>query len=121
MDFLPPRFTTKLVTQLSLQKMEAKGQLWEDVATVPIDPLNLTEVLRTKEKEEIIPFSTRIIHGKLWLRLMGHKMYMMITALSEGEGTILYGLQVQNVYTDLRDSSNSVSVVIKTLLGGLLS
>ena len=66
-----------------------------------------------KEKEEIMPFSTKIIHRKLWLRVMGHKMYALTTALAEGEGTTPYGLQVQNVYTDLRDGSNSVSLVIK--------
>ena len=46
-----PWVIAKLVTQLSLQKVEAKGQLWKDVATAPIDPLNLNEVLRMKERE----------------------------------------------------------------------
>ena len=105
--------TAKLVTQLSLWKVEAKEQLWDDEATKSIDPLNLNEILRTKEKEEIEPFSTQIIHRKLRLRLTGHKMHVMTTAFAEGEGTTLYRLQVQNVYTDLRDGSNSVSVVIK--------
>ena len=41
----------------------------------------------------------------------------MTMALSEGKGTTPYGLQVQNVYTDLRDSSNRVSVVIKNTTG----
>ena len=36
--------TAKLVTQLSLWKAEVKKQLWEDVATKPIDLLNLTEI-----------------------------------------------------------------------------
>ena len=112
-SFLPPGLPTKLVTQLSLWKLEVKEQLWEDVATKPIDLLNLNEILRMKEKEEIVPFSTQIIHRKLRLRLMGHKMHVMTTGLAEGEGTTSYELQVQNVYTDLRDSSNSVSVVIK--------
>ena len=40
-------------------------------------------------------------------------MHVMTAALSEGEGTTLHGLQVKNVYTDLRDGSNSVSVFIK--------
>ena len=112
-----PWVTTKLATQLSFWKMEAKGQLWEGAATVPIDLLNLNEVLRMK-KEESLPFSTHIIHGKLQLRLMGHKMYMMITALSEGKGTNSYGQQVQqNIYIDLRGGSNSVSVVIKNTTG----
>ena len=41
----------------------------------------------------------------------------MTNALAEGEGTTPYGLQVQNVYTDLRNSSNSVLVVIKNTTG----
>ena len=53
-----PWATAKLATQLSLQKAEIKEQLLEDVATKPIDPLNLNKILRTKEKEEIVPFST---------------------------------------------------------------
>ena len=40
-------------------------------------------------------------------------MHVMTMVLSEGEATTLYGLQIQNVYTNLRDSSNSVPVVIK--------
>ena len=109
-----PRATAKLATQLSLQKAEVNEQLWDNVATKPIDLLNLNEILRMKEKEEIEPFSTWIIHRRLRLRLMGHKMHVMTTALVEGEGTTPYGLQVQNVYTDLRDGSNSVLVVSKT-------
>ena len=109
-----PWATTKLVTQLSLWKTEVKEQLWEDVATKPIDPLNLNKkILRTKEKEEIKPFSTWIIHRKLRLRLKGQKMHVMTTALAAGKGTTQHGLQVQNVYTDLKESSNSVLVVIK--------
>ena len=49
---------TKLVTQLSLQKAEVIEQLQNSVATKPIDLLNLNEILRMKEKEEIEPFST---------------------------------------------------------------
>ena len=93
--------------------MEVNEQLWDDVATKPIDPLNLNEILRMKEKEEIEPFSTQIMHRRLRLRLMGHKMHVIITALAEGKGTTPYGLQVQNVYTNLRDGSNSVLVVVK--------
>ena len=48
---------------------------------------------------------------------MGHKMHIMTTALAEGKGTTPYRLQVQNVYTDLRDGSNSVLVVIKNTTG----
>ena len=44
-------------------------------------------------------------------------MYVMITALLEGKGPIPYGLQVQNMYTDLRDGSNSVLVVITNTTG----
>ena len=47
------------------------------------------------------------------MRLIVHKMHVMTTALAEGEGTTLYGLQVKNVCTDLRDSSSSVSMVVK--------
>ena len=66
MDVLSmPWATTKLVTQLSLWKADVKEQLWEGMATKPIDPLNLNKILRTKEKEEIVLFSTQIIHGKL--------------------------------------------------------
>ena len=57
-----PWATTKLVTQLSLWKGEVKEQLQKDVTTKSIDLLNLNEILRTKEKEEIVPFSTCIIH-----------------------------------------------------------
>ena len=38
-----------------------------------------------KEKEEIEPFSAWIMHGRLRLRLMGHKIHVMTTALEEGE------------------------------------
>ena len=69
-----PWATTKLATHLLLWKAEVKEQLWDGVATKTIDPLNLNEILRTKEKEEIEPFSTRIIHGKLRMRLMEHKI-----------------------------------------------
>ena len=44
-------------------------------------------------------------------------MHVMTTALAEGEGTTPYRLQVQNVYTDLRDGSNIVLVVIKNTTG----
>ena len=60
-----PWATAKLATQLSLWKAEVKEQLWGDVATKPIDPLNLNEILRMKEKEQIVPISTQIIHRKL--------------------------------------------------------
>ena len=82
-----PWATAKLATQLPLRKVEVKEQLWGDVSTKPIDLLNLNEILRTKEKEEIEPFSTWIIHGRLRLRLMGHKMHVMTTALAGGKGT----------------------------------
>ena len=83
-----PWATAKLVTQLSLQKVEVKEQLWDDVATKPIDLLNLNKKLRTKE--EIEPLSTWIMHRRVRLRL-GHKMHVMTTALAEGEGTTPYG------------------------------
>ena len=52
MDELSTPWTTaKLVTQLSLWKAEVKEQLWDDVATKPIDPLNLNEILRMKVKK----------------------------------------------------------------------
>ena len=108
-----PWATAKLTTKLSLWKVEVSKELWKGVVTKPIDSLNLDEILRTKEKEEIVPFSTQVIHRKLQLRLTRHKMHVMTMVLSECKGTTPYGLQIQNVYTDLRDGSNSVPVVIK--------
>ena len=40
--------TAKLVTQLSLWKVEVNVQLWDKVATKLIDLLNLNEILRMK-------------------------------------------------------------------------
>ena len=59
-----PWAAAKLATWLSLWRVEVKGQLWKDVATMPINLLNLNEILRMKEKEDIVPFYTWIVHRK---------------------------------------------------------
>ena len=82
------------------------------VANKPIAPLHVDEVVRVTSKCTVPPFGHKAIHGKVNLILHGYKMNVMTHGLEKRSPSLLLGIDVQTVYTNLADGSNRVTVVL---------
>ena len=71
-------------------------------ANQTMDLMNLNEVVKTTEKEEISAFSSKIIHAWTKIMFLGSKMHMMMQVLEEGDGFCLpHRLKTMNTYTEM--------------------
>ena len=84
-----------------------------DVASKPIAPLHVDEVVRVTSKCTIPPFGHKAIHGKVNLILHGYKMNVMTHGLEKWSPSLPLGIEVQMVYATLADGSNRVMVVLR--------
>ena len=84
-----------------------KGQK-EEVGTNGYDQLMYTQNVETIE-----PFSSHIIPVKAGKAYTGECINVMVQALQTEDGSLLQGLTVQNMYTELRQGSKKAVTVVR--------
>ena len=63
--------------------------------------------------ETLEPFSSHVIPMKMAEAYLGERLNMMVQALHAQDGTLLPGLTMQNMYTELRKGSKKAVVVVQ--------
>ena len=84
-----------------------------DVASKPIVPLHVDEVVRVASKCMVPPFGHKVIHGRVNIILHGYKMNVMTHGLEKQSPSLPLGIDVQTVYATLADGSNRITVVLR--------
>ena len=81
------------------------------------NPIDLDEKLLLKKKQVLLPFSNTMVHCKTWqTQMQGYKLHMMIHALyPEDKSSLPNGVNVLKTYTELKDGSRNVSMVLWNL------
>ena len=81
------------------------------------NPIDLDEKLLLKKKQVLLPFSNMMVHCKTWqTQMQGYKLHMMIHApYPEDKSSLPNGVYVLKTYTELKDGSRNVSVVLRNL------
>ena len=85
----------------------------KDVANKPIAPLSVDEVVRVTSKCMVLPFSHKVIHGRVGLVLQGYKINVMTHGLEKRSPLLPLGLEVQSAYATLATGSSRVPVVLR--------
>ena len=70
-------------------------------------------VMHTQKVETLEPFSSYVIPMKMMEAYLGERLNVMVQALYIQDGTLLPGLTVQNMYTELRKGSKKAVVVVQ--------
>ena len=81
------------------------------------NPIDLDEKLLLKKKQVLLPFSNMMVHCKTQqTQMQGYKLHMMIHApYPEDKSSLPNGVYVLKTYTELKDGSRNVSVVLRNL------
>ena len=81
------------------------------------NPVELDEKLLLKKKQVLLPFSNTMVHCKTQATQMhGYKLHVMIHApYPEDRSSLPNGIYVLKTYTELKDGSRNVSVVLWNL------
>ena len=81
------------------------------------NPVELDEKLLLKEKQVLLPFSNTMVHCKTQARQMhGYKLHVMTHApYLEDKSSLPNGVYILKTYTELKDGSRNVSVVLRNL------
>ena len=69
--------------------------------------------MHTQKVETLEPFSSNVIPVKTMEAHLGERLNIMVQALYIQDGTLLPGLTMQNMYTELRKGSKKVVVVVQ--------
>ena len=88
--------------------MEVGDSLKEEVDTDGHDQLMYTQNIETIE-----PFSSHVVPVKAGRAYTGECINVMVQALHTEDGSLLQGLTVQNMYTELRQGSKKAVVVVR--------
>ena len=70
-------------------------------------------LMYTQKAEALEPFSSHVIPVKTMKAYLGERLNVMVQALHAPDGTLLPGLTIQNMYTELRESSKKAVVVVQ--------
>ena len=70
-------------------------------------------LMYTQKAETLEPFSSHVIPVKITKAYLGEHLNVMVQALYIQDGTLLSGLTVQNMYTELRKGSKKAVVVVQ--------
>ena len=70
-------------------------------------------LMYTQKAETLEPFSSHVIPVKTTKAYLGECLNVMVQALHAQDGTLPPGLNVQNMYTELRKGSKKAVVVVK--------
>ena len=83
------------------------------------NPTNLDELVLLKNKVTIPAFESIILHCHTrWTMMMGYKLHVMTQATYlEDRANLPNRVYVVKTYTELRDGSRNVSVVLRNLTG----
>ena len=86
------------------------------------NPTNLDELVLLKNKVTIPAFESIILHCRTCrMMMMGYKLHVMTQATYlEDRVNLPYGVYVVKTYTELRDGSCNVLVVLQNLTGKLV-
>ena len=81
------------------------------------NPIDLDEKLLLKKKQVLLPFSNTMVHCKTWeMQMQGYKLHIMTHApYPEDKSGLPNGIYVLKTYTELKDGSRNVSVVLRNL------
>ena len=81
------------------------------------NPVELDEKLLLKKKQVLLPFSNMMVHCKIQATQMhGYKLHVMTHApYPEDKSSLPNGIYVLKTYTELKDGSWNVSVVLRNL------
>ena len=79
--------------------------------------IDLDKKLLLKKKQVLLPFSNTMVHCKTReMQMQGYKLHVMIHALYPGDKCSLpNGIYILKTYTELKDGSRNVSVVLQNL------
>ena len=72
-----------------------------------------TPLMYTQKVETLEPFSSHVIPMKTTKAYLGEHINVMVQALHAQDGTLLPGLTVRNMYTELRKGSKKAVVVVQ--------
>ena len=86
------------------------------------NPIDLDEKLLLKKKQVFLPFSNTMVHCKTWeMQMQGYKLHVMTHALyPEDKSSLPNSIYVLKTYTELKDSSQNVSVVLRNLTSKMI-
>ena len=86
------------------------------------NPIDLDEKLLLKKKQGLLPFSNTMVHCKTWeMQMQAYKLHVMTHALyPEDKSSLPNGIYVLKTYTELKDSSRNVSVVLRNLISKMI-
>ena len=81
------------------------------------NPVELDEKLLLKKKQVLLPFSNTMVHCKTQpMQMHGYRLHVMTHApYPEDESSLPNGVYVLKTYTELKDGSRNVSVVLQNL------
>ena len=81
------------------------------------NPIDLNEKLLLKKKQVLLPFSNTMVHCKTWeTQMQGYKLHIMTHApYPEDKSSLPNSIYVLKTYTELKDGSQNVSVVLRNL------
>ena len=81
------------------------------------NPTDLDEKLLLKRKYALLPFSNTLVHCKTReTQMQGHKLHVMTHApYPEDKASLSNGVYVLKTYTELKDGSRNVSIVLRNL------
>ena len=81
------------------------------------NPVDLDEKLLLKKKHVLLPFSNTMVHCKTQsTQMQGYKLHIMTHApYPEDKSSLPNGIYVLKTYTELKDGSRNVSVVLRNL------
>ena len=81
------------------------------------NPVDLDEKLLLKKKHVLLPFSNTMVHCKTQsTQMQGYKLHIMAHApYPEDKSSLPNGVYVLKTYTELKDGSRNVSVVLRNL------
>ena len=83
------------------------------IAAGESDPSEYDEVVTTKDTETIDTFLAHVIHARIGMAHTEEGINMMTQALCTEDGSLHYGLTVQNTYTELCNGSRNAAVVVR--------
>ena len=100
------------VAHLLLVRRMTTREVGDGIMEEP-NPDGYDQVMFTQNVETIEPFSSHVVPVKAGRAHTGEHINIMVQALQTEDGSLLHGLTVQNMYTELRQGSKKAVVVVR--------
>ena len=119
MENAPPEWQQAQVSYEIANRLYSYRAMYQEKATYPTntnqDPTDIDEVLKLHEEVVIPAFGSEIIHGMTAKTMMtGNRLKVMTQApYPEDEAKLPVGLYVLRTYTEMKDGSWNVTVVLR--------